>query len=123
MTFEMKLKLLTGLKLVWIRSKPIFFSNGQTMAVFQFLWNFPLVSEMFTILVSHLFSDVCWYGIQFARLRFKTVDCVEHLVLCHWGKANKAWDIFMCCVISWLITKSFTYFCNLVLEVVCKLFS
>ena len=51
MTFEMKLKLLTGLKLAWIRSKPIFFSSGQTMAVFQFLWNSPLVSEMFTILV------------------------------------------------------------------------
>ena len=50
-TFEMKDRLLTDLKLELITSKPCFFSRGLTTAVFQLQMNSPSPRETFTILV------------------------------------------------------------------------
>ena len=50
-TFERKDRLLTGLKLELITSKPCFFSRGLTTAVSQLWMNSPSPKETFTILV------------------------------------------------------------------------
>ena len=49
--FEMKLRLLTGLKLELISCNPNFLSRGHTMAVFHDLMNCPSVSDWLMILV------------------------------------------------------------------------
>ena len=48
---EMNARLLTGLKFCFISSKPIFFINGLTTAVFHLVLNSQLVSDVLTILV------------------------------------------------------------------------
>ena len=48
---EMNARLLTGLKFCFISSKPIFFNNGLTTAVFHLVLYSPLVSDVLTILV------------------------------------------------------------------------
>ena len=93
---EMNARLLTGLKFCFINSKPIFFSNGLTTAVFHLMLYSPLVSDVLTILVisgqttGKIFLSMC-VGMSSNSQVFglHLLNYKRYLLLRHWGEFSE----------------------------------